>query len=48
MPIEQHHTKQEYSIEYLVNDKQPVVLIGLPEAFLAWVLLTFHHSNNLN
>ena len=35
MPIAQHHTKQEYSIEYLVNDKQPVVLIGVPEAFLA-------------
>ena len=35
MPVAQHHTKQEYSIEYLVNDKQPVVLIGVPEAFLA-------------
>ena len=35
MPIAQHHTKQECSIEYLVNDKQPVVLIGVPEAFLA-------------
>ena len=35
MPIAQHHTKQEYSIEYLVYDKQPVVLIGVPEAFLA-------------
>ena len=35
MPIAQYHTKQEYSIEYFVNDKQPVVLIGVPEAFLA-------------